>query len=69
MSDRIRDLECKVDDLTVRINKIKAAFPEMSPSGGQDYVDEIIGLLRVARLQRDMAEKENAALRQRIEKR
>lgn len=28
----------------------------MEPSGGHDYVDELIGLLRVAHMQRDDAE-------------
>jgi hypothetical protein len=31
--------------------RIKAAFPEIEkPSAGHDYVDEIIGLLRIARM-------------------
>jgi hypothetical protein len=30
--------------------RIKKAFPEMEPSAGHDYVDELIGLLRVARM-------------------
>lgn len=36
--------------------RIKEAFPELEPSAGHDYVDEIIGLLRIARMQRDDAE-------------
>lgn len=35
----------------------------MEPSGGHDYVDELIGLLRVAHMQRDDAE--NRALESR----
>lgn len=30
--------------------RIKEAFPEMQPSAGHDYVQELIGLLRVARM-------------------
>lgn len=31
-------------------DRIREAFPEMQPSADHDYVDEIIGLLRVARM-------------------
>jgi hypothetical protein len=38
--------------------RIKAALDGAEPSDGHDYVDEIIGLLRVARSQRDTAEEQ-----------
>lgn len=33
--------------------RIQAAFPELKPSAGYDVIDELCGLLRVARMQRD----------------
>jgi hypothetical protein len=44
------NLERPVAQLLSLEKKIKAAFPEIEPSGGHDYVDELIGLLRVARM-------------------
>jgi hypothetical protein len=43
--------------------KIRSAFPEINPSGGHDLIDELIGLLRVARGQRDAAEQDAIAVR------
>jgi hypothetical protein len=37
--------------------RIKEAFPDITPSGGHDYLDELMGLLRVTRMQRDSAER------------
>lgn len=44
-------MTCVPSCLENQIDKIKAVVGE--PSGGQDYADAIIGLLRVARGQRD----------------
>jgi hypothetical protein len=38
--------------------RIRAAFPEISPSSGHDLLDELIGLLRVTRGQRDDLERQ-----------
>lgn len=38
--------------------RIKAALPGVTPSDGHDWVDEIIGLLRVTRGQRDDYERQ-----------
>jgi len=38
--------------------RILEAFPDLTPSAGHDYVDEVIGLLRVTRGQRDDAQEE-----------
>lgn len=37
--------------------RIKAAFPGITPSAGNDFVEEVIGLLRVAQGARDQNEK------------
>jgi hypothetical protein len=38
--------------------RVQAAFPSFTqPSGGDDWIDELLGLLRVAHSQRDTAEK------------
>jgi hypothetical protein len=36
--------------------KIREAFPDIVPSGDHDLIDELIGLLRVTRIQRDDAQ-------------
>jgi len=37
--------------------RIKLAFPEIQPSGDYDLLSELMGILRVTRMQRDEAEK------------
>jgi hypothetical protein len=54
-------------ELRASIDKIKSAFPDITPSGGHDLVDELIGLLRVTRGQRDDEIKLNAELRAKVE--
>lgn len=49
--------------LAVAEAKCKEACGECVPSGGYDYFDEVCGLLRVTRCQRDQALEELARLR------
>jgi hypothetical protein len=43
--------------------RIRKEHPDMQPSGGYDEIDELLGLLRVARMNRDSAEAEVLRLR------
>jgi hypothetical protein len=52
--------------LTETEARIIAAIPDIKPSGGHDYLDELLGLLRVARSQRDTAEAQLRKLEQRM---
>lgn len=47
-------------------DKIRKELPHISPSGGYDEVDEVLGLLRVARMREDTAEKSYERLKQLI---
>ncbi len=64
---------CKADGIheemplnDAELEKIKAACGASEPSSGHTWADEIIGLLRVARSQRDEAEKRCAYLRSKM---
>lgn len=37
--------------------RIKAEIPDIAPSAGHDLLEEVLGLLRVTRSQRDTAER------------
>lgn len=49
------------------INKIRKELPDISPSAGYDEVDEVLGLLRVARLNAKSFHDETLALKKRIQ--
>jgi hypothetical protein len=40
------------------VERLKAALPGIEPSGGHDWIEEVLGLLRVAQGQRDAAERQ-----------
>ena len=46
--------------------RIKAELPGIEPSAGHDWIDEVLGLLRVTRGQRDDNEREILRLKEEL---